>query len=116
VTPAVGPRLRVQGTRAGFVVSGLDPQEDALREGLRPGDPGWGEGAEWARGRLVTGEQSVPVPPVPGDWPRFYAGVEAALRGGDPPPVDPADAVAVLRVIEAARQSAAEHRLISPAL
>ena len=112
VTPAGGHRLRVQGTQAGFVVAGLDPQEDALREGRHPGDPGWGECAEWARGRLVAGDQSIPVPAVPGDWPRFYAGVEQALRGDAPAPVDPADAVAVLRVIEAARQSASEHRLV----
>ena len=32
----------------------------------------------------------------------------AALRDGEPPPVAPDDAVAVLEVIEAARRSAAE--------
>ena len=113
VTPAIGPRMRVQGTLAGFVVTALDPQEDALRAGERPGDPAsWGLPEEWARGRLVSGEQSVPVPPVAGNWPHFYAAVRDALRDGSPMPVDPGDAVEVLRVIEAARVSAAERRVI----
>ena len=36
VMPAPGPRLRVQGTRGGFLVNALDPQEAALRRGERP--------------------------------------------------------------------------------
>jgi scyllo-inositol 2-dehydrogenase (NADP+) len=114
VTPSPGPRLRVQGTAAGFLVSSLDPQEAALRAGARPDRvEGWGEPPEWERGRLVVGERSVPVPPEPGDWPRFYALVRDALLGGGPPPVDPCDAVAALRVLEAARLSARERRVIA---
>jgi scyllo-inositol 2-dehydrogenase (NADP+) len=114
VMPAPGPRLRVQGTRAAFVLSGLDPQEAALREGRRPSQDGaWGRGEDWERGRLVAGERSVPVPSEPGDWPRFYSELERALREGGPPPVDPADAVTVLRVIEAARASAAAGTVVS---
>jgi scyllo-inositol 2-dehydrogenase (NADP+) len=107
-TPAAGPRLRVQGTRAGFVVSRLDSQEAALRHGARPDlSRNWGEPEEGQPGRLVEGERSASVPAEPGAWPRFYSLVEQALRTGAAPPVDPADAVAVLRVIAAARHSAA---------
>jgi scyllo-inositol 2-dehydrogenase (NADP+) len=114
VMPAPGPRLRVQGTRAGFLVNGLDPQEAALHRGERPdGNAGWGRGEEWERGRLVAGERSVPVPAQPGDWPRFYALTVRALRDGGPPPVDPADAVAVLDVLEAARHSAASRQTVA---
>lgn len=114
VTPSPGPRLRVQGTEAGFLVSSLDPQEAALRAGARPDRvEGWGEPPEWERGRLVAGDRSVPVPPEPGDWPRFYALVRDALLDGAPPPVDPRDAVAALRVLEAARLSARERRVIA---
>lgn len=114
VTPSVGPRLRVQGTSGGFLVSGLDPQEAALRAGARPDKVDrWGVPEEWEYGRLIAGEQSVPVPPVPGDWPRFYASLRDALRSGGPPPVDPQDAVATLRVLEAARRSAREHRIVA---
>jgi scyllo-inositol 2-dehydrogenase (NADP+) len=114
VMPAPGPRLRVQGTKAGFLVSGLDPQEEALRSGERPdATPQWGEPKEWERGRLVAGEQSVPVPGEPGDWPRFYVLLERALREGGAPPVDPLDAVTVLRVIAAARESSARRAVIT---
>lgn len=113
VTPAPGPRLRVQGSAAGFLVPGLDPQEAALRDGARPDRAErWGLPREWERGRLVAGENSVPVPPAPGDWPRFYTLTRDAVRGGGPPPVDPRDAVATLRVLEAARVASRERRVI----
>jgi scyllo-inositol 2-dehydrogenase (NADP+) len=114
IAPSAGPRLRVQGTEAGFLVSGLDPQEAALREGARPDNvSGWGMPPEWEHGRLVAGERSVPVPPEAGAWPRFYAELRDALTSGGPPPVDPHDAVATLKVLEAARQSAQDTRVIA---
>jgi scyllo-inositol 2-dehydrogenase (NADP+) len=41
-----------------------------------------------------------------GDWPAFYVGVAAALRGEQAPPVLIADVVEDLRVLDAARESA----------
>ena len=115
VTPSVGPRLRVQGTAGGFLVPSLDPQEAALRAGARPGIPeAWGRPEPYDYGRLTAGERSVPVPPEPGDWPRFYALLRDALRDGGPPPVDPRDAVQALRVLEAARRAARERRIVAP--
>jgi predicted dehydrogenase len=114
VTPSVGPRLRVQGTTGGFLVSALDPQEAALRGGTRPDAvPDWGVPPQWERGRLVAGEQSVPVPPEPGDWPRFYALLRDAVADGGPPPVDPRDAVETLRVLDAARLAARDRRIVA---
>jgi len=108
VTGAPGPRLRVLGSEAAFVLTRLDSQEDRLRAGQRPDSVAdWGAEPEAHRGRLVTGDASVPVPGERGDWARFYALLATALRDGGPPPVDPADAVAALRVLEHARQSAA---------
>jgi predicted dehydrogenase len=99
-----GPRLRVQGTRGAFVVEELDGQEDALRDGERPGTGEWGSVPEALWGRLTRADGGFePVRPEPGDWPAFYEGVGAALAGDGPMPVDPRDAVAVLRVLEAAR-------------
>ncbi|MFL5861767.1 MAG: Gfo/Idh/MocA family oxidoreductase [Solirubrobacteraceae bacterium] len=107
VTGAPGPRLRVLGSEAAFVLSALDSQEDRLRAGRRPDiDPDWGAEPEAHRGRLVTGDTSVPVPTQRGEWPRFYALLVSALAESGPPPVDPGDAVATLRVLEHARHSA----------
>jgi predicted dehydrogenase len=105
VTAAPGPRLRVLGTGAAYVVAEGDGQEDALRSGRRPDDPDtWGIEPESRWGRLVKGEESEAVPTEPGAWPAFYTELERALRVGGPPPVDPSDAVATLEVIDAARR------------
>ncbi|MFL5826238.1 MAG: Gfo/Idh/MocA family oxidoreductase [Thermoleophilaceae bacterium] len=98
-----GPRLRVLGDRAAFVKYGLDPQEDALAGGARPGDNGWGLDPEELWGALGTVEGTRRVATEAGAYERFYAGVGAALRGEAPPPVDPRDAVAALEVLDAAR-------------
>jgi predicted dehydrogenase len=103
VAGALGTRLRVLGSRAAFVVDGLDGQEDALRAGRRPGDGGWGAEPPERWGRLVRGTESEPVRSADGAWPRFYTGVAAALAGNGGPPVDPFDAVAVLEILERAR-------------
>lgn len=111
---APGPRLRVLGTEAAMIVPALDSQEQRLRDGERPDTaPGWGVEPAHARPRLIAGDRSVPLIGPPGDWPRFYALVRDALRGEGPLPVDPADAVDVLRVLEAARRSAAERRVVA---
>ena len=74
-----------------------------------PEAPGWGR--QTSAGRVMGEAGQVPgvrrVRPVPGDYRRFYASVRDALLHGRPMPVDPSDAVAVLRVIEGARESAA---------
>jgi scyllo-inositol 2-dehydrogenase (NADP+) len=107
-----GPRLRVLGSRAAYTKFGVDVQENALRNGERPGSTGWGEEdpADW--GLLGAGEDAAPVRTEAGGYQGFYAGIARALRHGAPPPVDPADSVAVLEIIEAARRSAHERRLV----
>ncbi|MEC4015167.1 Gfo/Idh/MocA family oxidoreductase [Streptomyces sp. H27-D2] len=114
-TAQLGPRFRVLGSRAGYVKYGLDPQEAALREGLRPSDDRsqWGVEPSSAWGRLGAGESpqtggGEPVPTLPGDYPAYYAAIAEALRTGGAPPVTATEAAATLRVLEAARRSAAE--------
>lgn len=112
VAPDLGPRFRVLGDRAGFVKFGLDPQEDRLREGAVPAGEDWGAEAEDAWGRLGAGADVAMVPSLAGSYPAFYRDVAAALRGDAPMPVDPADAVAGLRVIAAARAASTERRVV----
>jgi scyllo-inositol 2-dehydrogenase (NADP+) len=100
-----GPRFRVLGSEAAYTKFGLDVQEEALKQGGRPGAAGWGEEEESRRGLLGAGDEVRALRTEPGSYQRFYEGVVAAIREGAPSPVLPSDAVAVLEVIEAARLS-----------
>ncbi|UNO41845.1 Gfo/Idh/MocA family oxidoreductase [Streptomyces sp. MST-110588] len=136
-TAQLGPRFRVLGSSAGYVKYGLDPQEAALRAGLRPGadrddwgvEPesawGWigaggttqdaaqgGGTSQGAGGAAAEPEGVRPVPTLPGDYPAYYAAVAEALRTGGRPPVTATEAAATLRVLEAAKISAAEGRTV----
>lgn len=109
-----GPRLRALGSRAAYVKWGVDVQEQALRDGQRPGDPGFGEEPPEAWGLLGTDEDAAPVQTAPGCYVEFYGQMERAIRSrGEPPPVPLAAGIATLRVIEAAQASAAQ-RVVVP--
>lgn len=107
------PRMRVMGDRAAFVKQLGDNQEPALRAGERPGSPGWGEEPPEHWGVLSDGIAQRLVKSVPGAYQTFYEGMVRSLRDGAPPPVDPADAVKGLEIIEAARRAASEQRVVT---
>ena len=102
-----GPRRRVLGDQGALVVPRLDGQEEKLRAGVDASSGGLGVEPEEAWPMLVRGDEAERVKPERGGWDTFYPAVAAALRDGKPMPVDPADSISVLRVIEAARRSAA---------
>lgn len=105
-------RFRVLGSRGTYMKYGMDPQEEALRGGQRPGSPDWGVEARDQWGVLDDGSGSRAVATEKGGYESFYAGMERALRAGAPVPVDPPDAIATLAVIEAAQRSARESRVV----
>ena len=107
-----GPRFRALGDAGAYVKHGLDVQEAALRAGERPGGAEWGREPRERWGTLVTGDVQQPQRTEDGAYGRFYARLVETLRDGAPPPVLPDDAVAGLEILEAARQSAAEHRVV----
>jgi scyllo-inositol 2-dehydrogenase (NADP+) len=106
VAAAPGPRLRVLGAAAGFVVDDVDGQEDALRAGLPAGQ------AKPQSAWLVRGAEREAVDPSRGRWDGFYPAVFVALREGTPMPVDPVDALRTMEVIDAARRSAASGEVV----
>jgi scyllo-inositol 2-dehydrogenase (NADP+) len=100
IEPLHGPRFRVSGLTGGFACDGVDPQEPQLRDGMRPGDAGFGESPA---GRLVRENGEEPVELERGDYTAFYTRVRDWVTGEAPPPVDPWDGVRVLEVLEEAR-------------
>ena len=109
----LGPRFRVLGSKAAYVKYGLDPQEAVLRAGKRPvpGAP-WGSEPPSAWGTLGDLVESRPVPSLDGDYPAYYKAVAAAVRDGGAPPVTADQAADTQRVLEAARVSATEGRVV----
>ncbi|MEO8563868.1 MAG: Gfo/Idh/MocA family oxidoreductase [bacterium] len=108
----LGPRLTVLGSKGAYVKHGIDPQEDALLAGGTPGSPGWGEEPESAWGRAGAGDDVHPQPSEPGNYLKFYEGVEAAIRDGAPPPVTTEQGIAMMELLDAARLSAETRRIV----
>jgi predicted dehydrogenase len=102
VAPQFGPRFRVLGSTAGYTSWGLDVQEPSLLAGAQPTDPGFGETPEARWGVVGVDGHTTPHRTERGDYGAFYRQLAVALLDGGPLPVDPADAVDVLEIIERA--------------
>jgi predicted dehydrogenase/uncharacterized protein YndB with AHSA1/START domain len=111
-----GPRFELHGTQGSWVVHGLDPQEDQLKAGATAAAlqaPRWGHDTRTARlwQDQGTGTASAPVlhechqPLLPGNYPAYYAGMAAAIRGDGAAPVLPHEALAVQQWLDAGLRS-----------
>jgi len=96
----VGPRYRVLGSTAAFVKWGLDGQEEAIQAGARPTDADFGLEPESAWGTLGTDEDTRVIPTERGHYAAFYSGLADALLRGAPLPVDAADAIRTIELME----------------
>jgi predicted dehydrogenase len=107
VNGAPGPRARVSGAGGSYIIGKQFDDVSSFTEFFNAGD---------AVGWIVRGDEREPGPVVTGvDEADFYRGVAAALVSDDPQaslPVDPRDAVHVLAVIDAARVSSRDGRVV----
>ncbi|MBB3105013.1 oxidoreductase [Azomonas macrocytogenes] len=108
------PNLRfvLQGTLGSYHKSGLDPQEDALRAGERPGGPDWGQERASQYGSLYTEHETRTLATLAGNYQLFYRQLVQALQRREPPPVSPADALQGIRLIELAYRSHEQGRTL----
>jgi scyllo-inositol 2-dehydrogenase (NADP+) len=105
------PRFAVNGSEGSYVKYGLDPQEEQLKSGMTPNDPGFGitglagtlTRPDGSRKDVVTDRSNYTI---------FYELVADSILDGAPVPVDPADARTGLMLIDLARRAAAEGRLV----
>ena len=105
---APGPRVRLLGTEAAYVLADF-PGEVHVWTGQADAD-------DQHSGWLHRGEEREPVQRAESGQADLYRAVVAALEAADPQaamPVDPWDAVHTLAVIDAARVSAAEERVVT---
>ncbi len=110
-----GPRLRVLGTRGAFSVTGLDSQEDVLREGFSPATRSpWGVESPDRRGTFVDIDGVADlVDSERGRWDVFYEQVAGAVRGEGDGPVPVDGVIAALTVLDAARESAGSGQVVA---
>jgi predicted dehydrogenase len=106
VTGAPGPRVRVLGSAAAYLLDELAGEASIYPDLAAPaGHAGW----------LYRGVDREPVARAQTSQVRFYEQVAAALGGPDlqaAMPVDPDDAVQTAAVIDAARASARDARVV----
>lgn len=101
-----GDRFRVFGTDGILQVPAYDGQADVLMAGGSPAEAGWGTVPEEFSPTLHRGTSSERIAGTSGDWREYYRLFAAVVETGGPVPVDPADSVVGLLVLEAARRSA----------
>ncbi|HEY9469453.1 MAG TPA: Gfo/Idh/MocA family oxidoreductase [Propionibacteriaceae bacterium] len=110
----VGRELRVVGELGSYVSSFTDVQARAILAGDRPKDDraNWGyeSGERW--GTLHAAGGATRVPSAQGDYTDFYDRFANAVEHATPQPVPASEAIETLRVLDAARLSAVEHRTI----
>lgn len=108
------PRIALHGLRGSYVKQSLDLQENALKAG-QVMDADWGADAEAGvlaaevDGAVVTRA----LPTEPGDYPAYYRAIAAAMRGEAANPVPALQALDVMRLLDAGKQSARQRREIT---
>lgn len=109
---AAGPRFVLHGTLGSYVKYGLDPQEQAMKDGMTLTDPHWGEEPEANWGKLTTTQDGEAVerrvPTVPGDYRKYYENIRDAILGLAPLAVKPEHGWRTMRLLEMAIESSAQ--------
>lgn len=111
-----GPRYILHGTLGSFLKWGLDPQEEALKEGKNPNDPNWGkESKEWW-GLLNIEKDNrqfrEKYETLPGNYNMFYDNIFNSIVRGTELVVKPEEALDVIRIIDAVKKSSAQQKTI----
>lgn len=108
VTAVAEPRMMLLGTRGGLRIDVADSQESELAGGADASSPEWGIRPPGTEALLRTYDDADEptderVTLEAGAWPQFYPRVATAVKGETPPPVDVADVIETMRVLDAAR-------------
>lgn len=104
------PRYVLHGTKGSYVKHGVDPQEDALRAGQRPGADDWGVDPQPGELKVAAFENWFADHTVPnrrGNYADYYAAIRDAIHGTGPNPVPPEQAIELMELLDQGRRSAA---------
>ncbi len=110
------PATVIHGSRGSFIKPRGDVQEADLQAGKPLSDPDWGKESDDHRGLLHTEKegdiQREYLSSLKGNYMDYYEGMHQAITQGGAVPVEPEDAVNVVRIIEAAFLSHREGRRV----
>lgn len=109
------PRFVLYGTQRSYLKFGLDPQEEALKQGRSPAKANWGAEPQEAWGTVTHCDENIvrtKYPTLAGCYPEYYNNVYWAITGKEELAVKPEQARGVIRLLELAEQSAAERRIV----
>jgi predicted dehydrogenase len=112
----VEKELRAYGVDGSYIGRSTDGQTAAIFAGRRPLTEGdaWGYEPEPAWGVLSTAAGRRRVPSERGAYQDFYAQFAAAVRGDGAVPVPGEETIRTIEVLDAARTSALEGRVVQP--
>ena len=109
----LGPRLTVLGSKGAYVKHGIDPQEEALLAGGTPGTPGLGRGARVELGQGRRRRRRAPAAQRAWQLPRSSTRASPTPSATAPqPPVTTEQGIAMMELLDAARLSAREERVV----
>ena len=105
VSAVPGPRIELHGLKGSYVKRGADPQEEALKAGLRPqvDDPlAWGFDPDHGDLVVMEGETLVrrALATERGAYPEYYRQIRDLLLGHGSNPVSAEEALDVMRLLE----------------
>ncbi|MFT4856923.1 MAG: scyllo-inositol 2-dehydrogenase (NADP+) [Algoriphagus sp.] len=107
------PRFLVQGKKGSYLKFGLDVQEAKFKAGQIPEGEDWGVENPEKWGRVFYSESEESYPTENGDYRIFYQNIAKAILGEESLLVSIPQTISVLKIIEAAFESAAQGRRIS---
>jgi len=109
------PRFVLYGTGGSYLKFGLDPQEEALKQGNSPAQLHGGEEPEqnWGTITRLNGQLvRTKYPTLAGRYSAYYENLYRAIAGREELAVKPEQSREVIRLIELAEQSAHEKRIV----
>jgi len=110
------PGYKIYGTKGCFIKNRSDIQEADLIAGKKPGTENWGEEVEADFGKLYTDHNglitSQIVPSIPGNYGMFYEKMVDAILNNAPVPTTAQEGKNIIRILEAARNSAFNKRVV----
>jgi predicted dehydrogenase len=112
----LGPHFILHGTAGSFIKYGMDPQEEALKQGQLPKGSNWGKESQEHWGTLNTNINGLhfygKIETLPGYYPAYYQNIYNAIAQQEELIVKPEQARTTIQIIELAMASHAQRRTL----